>query len=226
MIWYINENRVEFRFKNLFKKEDKNFIWSLERENFKDLFYRLDYNSIKVDLLNFEEKTLYLISNVFYEAGGYSLYYALILDLENKEILYQTPDLIKRGTFSSLKTLENGDIKISTFYPNYDFCRNCAFEIVDFIRYQKGKIISVNTLYQDEFKRIFETFKREDGCYILPGQQRLSFEEIKAQYGEDYQCRASDISLVDFRGATPKEYFLFKDKINKILNNEEIWVLN
>ncbi|MFN4212447.1 MAG: hypothetical protein ACK4FL_00560 [Microgenomates group bacterium] len=222
VLWYIGENKIEFHYKNPPKgQEDNTLIFTIDKDGFKDLFHRLDYNVINIEPINFKEKTLYLISNIFYQAGSYSLYYALILDLETKNVLYQTPDLIKKGAFSNLKVLKNGDVRISTLYPNYDVCRSCAFEMVDFLRYQNGKFFPVNTFYKEEFKRMYKTIKKEDSCYVVPGEKRLTFKLIKEQFGNDYQCRASEKSLPEFRGATPKEYFLLKEKIEKIINGQE-----
>ncbi len=227
IFWYFGANKIEFHYKNPPKgEEDNSLIFSIDNEIFKDLFYRLDYNVIKIEPINLKEKILYLIANNFYQAAGYNLYYALILDLENKKVVYQTPKIIKNGTFSEIALLKNGDFKISTFYPNYDYCRSCAFEMVDFLRYQDGNFIPVNTFYKEEFKRIYETLKKEDGCYVGSGEKRLTFEQIKEQLGEDYQCRASVKSLPEFRGATPKEYFLLKEKIEKIIKGQEIRIFD
>lgn len=189
------------------------------------MFFNLDNNLIKVEPVNFNKKVLYLVSNNFYQAGGYFLYFGVILDLENKKVLYQTPEIIKKGSFSYWEILENGDFKISTYYPHYDFCQSCAFELADFIRYQENKFFSVNTHYKETFKKISEVYEKENSCYITPGGKRLAFEEIRARFGENYQCRSSVKDFDNFLGATPKEYFLFKGEIEKILTGNEAWIL-
>lgn len=227
IVWYFSNKKIEFHYKKPPKgEEDNTLIFTVDEGNTKDLFYRLDYNVIKIEPLNFTNKNIFLLANRFYEAGGYTLYFAAILDLDNKKIIYKTGNLVKKGTFSFLEILNNGNIKISTLYPRYDYCRSCAFEMLDFLRYQDGKFISVNTLYKEEFERIYKTIKKEDGCYVLPGEKRLTFEQIKEQLGEDYQCRASEKSLPEFRGATPKEYFLLREKIEKIISGQEVRVFD
>lgn len=227
IIWYFANKKIEFHYKKPPKgQEDNTLIFTVDENNLKDLFYHLDYNVIKIEPLDFANKNIFLLANQFYQAAGYTLYFGTVLDLDSKKIIYKTGDLVKKGTFSYLEILNNGDIKISTLYPHYDYCRGCAYYLADFLRYDGEKMITVNSLYQQEFKEIYQTFEKENGCYVVAGEKRLTFEEIKKQYGENYPCRSSDKNLDLFTGATAKEYFFYKEKIERILKGEEVGVLN
>lgn len=226
IIWYFGDKKIEFHYKKPpTKEEDNTLIFVIDESNLKDLFYDLDSHVVKIEPLNFANKNIFLLANKFYQSAGYTLYFAAILDLDNKKIIYKTGDLVKKGTFSDLQILNNGDVKISTFYPHYDYCRICAYSLADFLRYDGEKIISVNSFYQKEFKEIYQTFEKENGCYVVAGEKRLTFDEIKKQYGENYPCQAS-IKNITFSGATPKEYFFYKEKIERILKGEEVGVLD
>ncbi len=92
VVWLIGNNKVIFQQKKLSGRlYDVGDIYSIQKADYPKLFENLDYNVIKVTPFNVGTKTFYLISNVFYQAAGYTLDYAIVVDIwAKKPVLYET----------------------------------------------------------------------------------------------------------------------------------------
>ena len=226
--WLIGNNKVIFQRKKLSGRLfDVGDIYSIQKTEYPNMFESLDYNVIKVTPFNVGTKTFYLISNVFYQAAGYTLDYAIVVDIwAKKPVLYETNKYNVQGSFHNLSVLDNGDLKSWFIYSSYDFCRSCGYPLSEFLTYDAEKgFITHNTAYKEEYKKILAGMELNNHCAVVDGGKQFTFDEIKKQYGEDYQCRSSATTPI-MLGITPKQYFELKDKVNRILNGEEISLLN
>lgn len=229
VVWLIGNNQIVFQYKknpNPQYQSDSSTITTIRAEDQPHLFERLDYNVIKVLPFTVGNKTFYLLANVFYQAAGYTLHYATIVDIDSNKALYRTNDMIDSGEFSNIQVLENGDIKVSTVYGHYDFCRSCGYYLNEYLGYKEGiGYVTKNANYKTEFIKLQSDINRNNHCAVINGGKQMTFEEVSQQYGENYQCRSSSSTPV-MTGSSPKEYFNLKNKVDRIVKGEEVSLLD
>lgn len=227
--WLIGNNKIVLQFKNYpYPGGDTSDIMTITATDHPKLFENLDYNVIKITPLNDEARALYLISNVFYQAAGYTLHHAIVIDIwRDGAVQYETSDLNTQGWFHNLTVIGKDELKSTFVYGAYDFCRSCGYYLSEYLSYagpRKGFLTS-NTAHKEEFKKMLDDIKRNNHCAVVAGGEQMSFEEIKKQFGEEYRCKASAANM-KMEGINPRQYFALKDKVTRIIKGEELSLLN
>lgn len=194
-------------------------IHIVESDGFPKLFENMDYNALEVTPFISGGKTLYLIANKYYQAAGYTLEYAIVIDIfsSSNKALFETEG---SGTYPTIAISDNGDIKVSSYNPRYDYGNINGYYISEFYKFDgKTKFVSSNKDHKDDFIQMKADLEKNNSCSAVPGGEDLTFEEIRKEYGEDHKCRPSesDYSMSWFLGVTPKEYFDLKDRIEEVL---------
>jgi len=227
--WLVGNKKIVFQFKkNPYPGSDSSDIVTITATDHPKLFENLDYNVIKVTPFNDGARALYLISNVFYQAAGYTPHHAIVIDIwRDGAVQYETSDLNTQGWFHNITVIGDGELKSTFVYGAYDFCRSCGYYLTEYLSYAGPKkgFLTNNTAHKEEFKKMLDDINRNNHCAVVAGGEQLTFEEIKKQYGEEYRCRASAANM-RMKGTNPKQYFALKDKVTRIIKGEELSLLN
>lgn len=225
--WLIGNNQIVFQWKTPPPGSDSSDIVTIKATDYPELFSNLDYNVIKVTPFKVGESILYLISNVYYQAAGYTLHHAIVVDIwRNGAVQYETNQYNIQGAFHTLSVAGNAELVSTFLYGSYDYCRSCGYLLKEFLAFVPHKgFISSNVAHKKEFEEMLANVEKNNHCAAVAGGRQVTFEDIKKQYGENYRCQSSQKDM-KMSGTSPKEYFALKAKITKILSGEEVSLLN
>jgi hypothetical protein len=234
-IYYQIENdSIRFR-----DKYSGDWLSIITKKDFPWLFKNLKYGLRLIPLYP-NNKQHYLIGNIYPDHGGYAYSHFVIIDINNNnKILYESKKLFNKGIFSNVWVLPNDELRLVIGYPKRAYYGlSPSYLLTEFIIYDQktDSYISNNTAHKDKIKEVLNQIKKTNKCAVENGGKKITFEEIKKRFGENYKCRSNDeyfnspnpgFANKPYNGIpilnpiTPKEYFAITSFYTEILNNKE-----
>jgi hypothetical protein len=232
--YYIDEDKITFVVYNGLSFKEYTMESALAPELFNNILQKI----IIIHELNTNtEETYLLITDNYSDHGGYATRQAIVYDLERDKVLYESNDYLREGWYAGVETLDNGDFHISYYHTQlgWGMQNKLKFDQYYAVDTENNDVISVNTNYKETFEKTLANIV--DACIVevsspyASENEKLTFEQVKKEYGEDFECKIPDegsgliykSNLYGNEGViTPRKYFLYINALWDIVKGNEV----